>query len=403
MTRRIYISVAGVAALIAAGLIGASLVGANAEETAAPVQQASVETTLLQGIPQSGTALGRPDAPVTLVEFADVQCPYCATWSNTAFPALVRDYVRPGKVRLVFAGMAFVGPDSERGLRFALAAGRQGKLWDVLHLLYASQGAENSGWVRRRPPARSRRRGPGARRRARVARDVLARGRAALADAHVCDRARGARDSVIRRRTHWQGRLARRYPKPRRERLASGARLSPGEMNDRRLRFAVAALARLGAEHRGYLIYARVTNVSDRLRDGWLRDRPELGVCRTPGVPVALLGLAAYLFVLRHGVLRQSARACSRRGDCPRRRSLRCLPPARAADCHRRAVPVVPRERPPAQRARGCVPPARARIGSPARISVVFRAPNRGRRRCSSRLRAPGSGQNATKGVPRWQ
>ena len=147
MTRRTYISVAGVAALIAAGLIGASLVGANAEETAAPVQQASVETTLLQGIPQSGTALGRPDAPVTLVEFADVQCPYCATWSNTAFPALVRDYVRPGKVRLVFAGMAFVGPDSERGLRFALAAGRQGKLWDVLHLLYASQGAENSGWV----------------------------------------------------------------------------------------------------------------------------------------------------------------------------------------------------------------------------------------------------------------
>jgi hypothetical protein len=51
MTRRTYISVAGVAALIAAGLIGASLVGANAEETAAPVRDASVETTLLQGTP----------------------------------------------------------------------------------------------------------------------------------------------------------------------------------------------------------------------------------------------------------------------------------------------------------------------------------------------------------------
>lgn len=147
MTRRTYISVAGVAALIAAGLIGASLVGAQAEETAAPIQQAGVETTLLRGIRQTGTALGRPDAPVTLVEFADVQCPYCATWSNTAFAALVRDYVRPGRVRVVFAGMAFIGPDSERGLRFALAAGRQGKLWDVLHLLYASQRAENSGWV----------------------------------------------------------------------------------------------------------------------------------------------------------------------------------------------------------------------------------------------------------------
>jgi protein-disulfide isomerase len=84
---------------------------------------------------------------VTLVEFADVQCPYCATWSNTAFPSLVRDYIRPGKVRLIFNGMAFIGPDSERGLRFALASGHEGKLWDVLHLLYASQGTENSGWV----------------------------------------------------------------------------------------------------------------------------------------------------------------------------------------------------------------------------------------------------------------
>jgi protein-disulfide isomerase len=67
--------------------------------------------------------------------------------SRSAFATIVRDYVRPGKVRLVFSGMAFVGPDSERGLRFALAGGRQGKLWDTIHLLYASQGAENSGWV----------------------------------------------------------------------------------------------------------------------------------------------------------------------------------------------------------------------------------------------------------------
>lgn len=147
VTRRAYTAVAGVAALIAAGLIGASLVGANAEETAVPSQPARAESTLLRGIPQNGAALGRPDAPVTLVEFADVQCPYCATWSNTAFPAIVRDYVRPGKVRIIFSGMAFIGPDSDRGLRFVVAAGRQGKLWDTLHLLYASQGAENSGWV----------------------------------------------------------------------------------------------------------------------------------------------------------------------------------------------------------------------------------------------------------------
>ena len=103
--------------------------------------------TLLQGIPQSGSTLGRPDAPVTLVEFADLQCPYCAQWSGQTFPEIVRDYVRPGKVRVVFAGLAFVGPDLDRALRFAAAAGRQGKFWHVVDLLYANQGAENSGWA----------------------------------------------------------------------------------------------------------------------------------------------------------------------------------------------------------------------------------------------------------------
>jgi len=144
VTRRAYAAVAGVAVLIAMALIGASLVSARTEKEAAPAPQTS---SLLTGIPQDGNVLGRQDAPVTLVEFADLQCPYCATWSNTAFTQLVRDYVRPGKVRMVFAGLAFLGPDSERGLRFALAAGQQGKLWDATHRLYAQQGAENSGWL----------------------------------------------------------------------------------------------------------------------------------------------------------------------------------------------------------------------------------------------------------------
>jgi protein-disulfide isomerase len=84
---------------------------------------------------------------VTLVEFADLQCPFCAEWSRDALPELVRDYVRPGKVRIVFRGLTFIGPDSEEALRFALAAGEQGKLWNVVDLLYENQGGENEGWV----------------------------------------------------------------------------------------------------------------------------------------------------------------------------------------------------------------------------------------------------------------
>jgi len=119
--------------------------GASAHRTTLPAGAAQV-AAMLHGIPQHGTALGRSTAPVTLVEFADLQCPYCARWEGSVLPDVVRRYVRTGKVRIVFSGMAFVGPDSLKALRTVLAAGLQNRLWNVVALLYRNQGAENSGW-----------------------------------------------------------------------------------------------------------------------------------------------------------------------------------------------------------------------------------------------------------------
>ena len=99
------------------------------------------------GIEQQGIALGSPDAPVTLVEYADLQCPYCAQWSRETLPVLLQEYVASGKLRIVFHGLAFIGSDSDKALRTAIAAGEQNHLWDVVHGLYAGQGAENAGWV----------------------------------------------------------------------------------------------------------------------------------------------------------------------------------------------------------------------------------------------------------------
>lgn len=50
-------------------------------------------------------------------------------------------------MKIEFRGLAFLGPDSDRGLRAALAAGEQNKLWQVVDLLYRNQGDENSGWL----------------------------------------------------------------------------------------------------------------------------------------------------------------------------------------------------------------------------------------------------------------
>lgn len=142
MTRQRLIAVLAAATALAAVLVGASQLGARDSE---PVTEAAKGS--LAGIPQRGLSLGSPDAPVTLVEYADLQCPYCAEWAVRTFPVLVRDYVRTGKLRIVFHGLAFLGPDSDTALRTALAASRENKLWDVVEGFYRRQGGENSGWV----------------------------------------------------------------------------------------------------------------------------------------------------------------------------------------------------------------------------------------------------------------
>ena len=141
--------VLGAAVLLAALLVGASLLGGDEEAatTTEPAATTAPGPSLFAGIAQDGAALGSPDAPVTLVEFADLQCPYCAEWATATLPTLVDDYVRTGKLRIVFSGMAFIGPDSDKALRTVLAAGQRDHLWDVLHGLYENQGHENAGWV----------------------------------------------------------------------------------------------------------------------------------------------------------------------------------------------------------------------------------------------------------------
>ncbi|MDO8185646.1 thioredoxin domain-containing protein [Conexibacter sp. JD483] len=112
-----------------------------------PVSGAEATERRLRGIPQQGLELGAHDAPVTVVLFADVQCPYCKAFWLRVLPHVVDHYVRDGRAKVVLRDVAFLGTDSIRGAQFAGAAGLQDKLWDVVDLLYRHQGAENSGWV----------------------------------------------------------------------------------------------------------------------------------------------------------------------------------------------------------------------------------------------------------------
>ena len=132
------------AVVVAAALIGGSLLTRGGSKH---VDSAAATLALVKGIPQKGTVLGSPTAKVRMLQFEDFQCPICKQYTDEAFPAIVREYVKTGRLQLDFRGLAFLGPDSDKALRTAIAAGFQNKLWEVAGLLYAAQGKENSGWV----------------------------------------------------------------------------------------------------------------------------------------------------------------------------------------------------------------------------------------------------------------
>ncbi|MHC1559300.1 DsbA family protein [Actinomycetospora sp. C-140] len=92
-------------------------------------------------------ALGRPDAPVVVSEWGDFQCPFCRLYTATTEPALLRQYVDSGQVRVEWHDFAYLGPESVLEARAARAAGRQGRFWDVHAALYRDQPPENRGEV----------------------------------------------------------------------------------------------------------------------------------------------------------------------------------------------------------------------------------------------------------------
>jgi protein-disulfide isomerase len=99
-------------------------------------------------------SLGSLDARVVLQEWADFQCPACKAYTQTVEPRVIDTYVKTGKVRVVFHGIAFIGdyradkssPDeSALAATAALCAGEQEHFWVYHGYLYANQGGENSG------------------------------------------------------------------------------------------------------------------------------------------------------------------------------------------------------------------------------------------------------------------
>lgn len=84
---------------------------------------------------------GRKDAPVTMIEFSDYQCPYCKRQAEQTDPELIKAYVDTGKVRFAFRDFPLVAihQNAAKAAEAARCAGEQGKYWEMHDRLFANQ------------------------------------------------------------------------------------------------------------------------------------------------------------------------------------------------------------------------------------------------------------------------
>jgi protein-disulfide isomerase len=83
-------------------------------------------------------ALGNDTAPVTMVEYSDYQCPFCKRYFDTVYPALKKEYVETGKLKIVFRDfpLAAIHPYARKAHEAAHCAGEQGQYWKMHDTLF---------------------------------------------------------------------------------------------------------------------------------------------------------------------------------------------------------------------------------------------------------------------------
>ncbi len=157
------ISIVAAAVMVAAALVFATLYkgggtqnGAGANDLAAGGATSTPSAAALAPLGARDAILGSANAPVTVVEYGDYQCPFCAQYFQTVEPQIIQNYVNTGKVKMVFRDFPFLGPESLAAANAAQCAEDQNKLWAYHDALYTAKigndsqgGGENDGFFNR--------------------------------------------------------------------------------------------------------------------------------------------------------------------------------------------------------------------------------------------------------------
>ena len=108
----------------------------TSQENTETAEEAPEESSVVRRDPNDKMAIGDVAAPVVLVQFTDLRCPFCAAFHRDTFPTLLKDYVDSGKVRIELNDVAFFGSESEDAAVAARAAARQDKFFEYLDAVY---------------------------------------------------------------------------------------------------------------------------------------------------------------------------------------------------------------------------------------------------------------------------
>ena len=91
--------------------------------------------------------LGNVNAPLTMIEFGDYQCTYCKKFFSETEGSIIENYVKTGKVKILFKDFIVVGGDSANAANAVHCANDQKMFWSYHSILYNNWDGEDTGWA----------------------------------------------------------------------------------------------------------------------------------------------------------------------------------------------------------------------------------------------------------------
>jgi len=109
----------------------------------------SKKLTFSKLVENGSPVMGNINAPITILEWGDYQCTFCYKFHQNTLDIINEDFIKTGKVKIIFKDFPLNGPDSKLAAEASYCAQDQEKYWQYHDELYKNWGGERTGWITR--------------------------------------------------------------------------------------------------------------------------------------------------------------------------------------------------------------------------------------------------------------